>query len=315
MLQGIGFLTPHNKARKGTIFCAHLQIISCFFAFFLILHVLFVYIALESMCFWGLMAFSFFPKRVTKNRTFARFIVGYQKPDALQHSCIVEIRIIFLSWEQIQSSIFLVARSLRVRSISCGYASSCGQASCLSPHKFIPLPRAVVMTRPTPRSTALRSTPLIRCKMRRSDTTPTSPLSISHLPLLPAWFLAEETLVARLPQTETTPLIPTCQTIMTLEMANCLKVGSIQSIHLTLDTNPINPQLAKHGWCCCLLLQQHWQSISARGKRWLKSSVPIKCHLSAPYLHWNLIGTWLESHWNLTEGIPRFLHTDRKSVV
>ena len=40
MLQGIGFLTPHNKARKGTVFCAHLQIISCFFAFFLILHVL-----------------------------------------------------------------------------------------------------------------------------------------------------------------------------------------------------------------------------------------------------------------------------------
>ena len=77
MLQGIGFLKPHNKARKGTIFCSHLQIISCFFAFFLILHVLFVYIALQSMCYGGLIAFSFSSKRVTKNRTFACFLWGY----------------------------------------------------------------------------------------------------------------------------------------------------------------------------------------------------------------------------------------------
>ena len=26
---------------------------------------------------------------------------------------------------------------------------------------------------------------------------------------------------------------------------------------------------------------------------------PFVCHLPAPYLHWNLIGTSLESHWNL----------------
>ena len=78
-------------------------------------------------------------------------------------------------------------------------------------------------------------------------TAPINPQCINRLLLLQAWFLAEETLVARLPQAEATLLILIFQIQITQAMANCLKAGSIQSIHLTLDINPQTPQLAKHG--------------------------------------------------------------------
>ena len=70
-------------------------------------------------------------------------------------------------------------------------------------------------------------------------TTPINPQSISHLPLLQAWFLAEETLVAHLPQAETTLLI--------LILIKALRLRTQAVVCKVVVTQVIQPLLAKHG--------------------------------------------------------------------